>query len=152
PLSGAARVHGRRHVGRGECGARGDEISNARIRRFGAHREKDRGQRTRTTISAAREEPMQRIMRAVLMVAIALFPAVTFAQAPKAATYITDEEVKTVNSQPGIDRTIKVVDIGNEHLSIGIIHRGPSGGAGRGAAAGGGAGRAAPAPAEPCGE
>jgi len=70
-----------------------------------------------------------------------------FAQ-PKAATYITDEEVKTVNSQPGIDRTIKVVDIGTEHLAVGIIHRGPSGAAGRGAAAG----RAAAAPADPCGE
>jgi hypothetical protein len=92
-------------------------------------------------------------MRAVLAVAIALCPAAAFAQAPKAATYITDEEVKTVNSQPGIDRTIRVVDIGNEHLAVGIIHRGPSGtGTGRGAATGSGAGRAAAAPVEPCGE
>jgi hypothetical protein len=80
---------------------------------------------------------------------IALCPAVAFAQSPRAATYITDEEVKKVNSLPGVDRTIRVVDIGNEHLAVGIIHRGPSGGgAGRGAAA-----PAAPAaPAEPCAE
>ena len=90
---------------------------------------------------------MQRTTRTVLTAAIALCPAMAFAQ-PKAATYITDEEVKTVNSQPGIDRTIKVVDIGTEHLAVGIIHRGPSGAAGRGAAAG----RAAAAPADPCGE
>src|SRR3989442_12595066 len=95
---------------------------------------------------------MQRSLRPVLAFAIALCPAAAFAQSPKAATYITDEEIKTVNSQPGIDRTIRVVDIGNEHLAVGIIHRGPSGvGTGRGAATGG-AGRAAAAPAEPCGE
>ena len=67
-------------------------------------------------------------MRRVLTAVIILWPAAAFAQAPKAATYITDEEIKTVNSQPGIDRTIRVVDIGNEHLAVGMIHRGPSGG------------------------
>jgi hypothetical protein len=86
----------------------------------------------------------------VLGVAIALGPAVAFAQAPRTATYITDEEVKKVNSQPGIDRTIKVVDIGNEHLAVGIIHRGPSGGGpARGDAA---RGAQAPPPAAPCAE
>src|SRR2546430_5697885 len=93
-----------------------------------------------------------RTVLALLTVAAALQPDLAIAQSPKAATYITDEEIKTVNSQPGIDRTIRVVDIGNEHLAVGMIHRGPSGGAGRGAAGGGGAGRAAAAPAEPCGE
>jgi hypothetical protein len=90
-------------------------------------------------------------MRPVLFAAIALCPTVAFAQSPKTATYITDEEVKAVNSQPGIDHTIRVVDIGNEHLAVGIIHRGPSGGGAARGAPGGGAGRAA-APAEPCGE
>jgi hypothetical protein len=90
---------------------------------------------------------MRTILRA-LGVAIAIGPAVAFAQSPRAATYITDEEVKKVNSQPGIDHTIRVVDIGNEHLAVGIIHRGPTGG---------GAARGAPAPtpaapAEPCAE
>jgi hypothetical protein len=94
-------------------------------------------------------------------------PAAVMAQSPKAATYITNEEVKTVNTQPGTDRTIRVVDIGNENFSVGIIHRGASGaargagggaaaGAGRGAggggAAGGSAGRGAAGPATPCGE
>jgi mannose-6-phosphate isomerase-like protein (cupin superfamily) len=106
-------------------------------------------------------------------VAVALSPAIGFAQSgskPTAATYITDEEVKAVNALPGVDRTIKVVDIGPENYAVGVIHRGASAAAGRGAAAGGagargagaaagsGAGRGAAggggaaAPAEPCGE
>jgi hypothetical protein len=71
-----------------------------------------------------------------------------FAQAPRTATYITSEEIQVVNKQPGTDRTIRVVDIGDEHLAVGIIHRGPSAAAGRGRA--GGAATPA-APAEPCG-
>ena len=64
-----------------------------------------------------------------------------YAQSPKAATYITDEEVKKVNTLPSIDRQIRVVDIGNENLAVGIVHRGPTGAA----AAGGGRRGAAPA-------
>jgi hypothetical protein len=81
--------------------------------------------------------------RTILIIAVlVLAPAVGFAQTPKAATYITDEEVKAVNATPGIDRTIRVVDIGHENFAIGIIHRGATGGArGAGAGAGGGAGR-----------
>ena len=76
-----------------------------------------------------------------------------------------DEEVKTVNALPGVDRTIKVVDIGNENFAVGIIHRGATGGAARGAApagaaagaargagAGAAGGRGAAPAAEPCGE
>ena len=99
-----------------------------------------------------------------MAVAAALSPAIGLAQAPKAATYITDEEVKAVNATPGVDRTIKVVDIGPENFAVGVIHRGATGGGGaRGAAPAGGAGAAgarrggrrgaaAAAPAEPCGE
>ena len=104
---------------------------------------------------------MQRTIVRVLTVAFAVSSAVTFAQSgmgSKAATYITAEEVNTVNKQPGTDRTIKVVDIGNEHFSIGIIHRGPTGGGARGAGGGagagnaaGGAGRGAAPAGEPCG-
>ena len=102
---------------------------------------------------------MQRTILRVLTVAFAVSPAVAFAQSgmgSKAAVYITAEEVNTVNKQPGTDRTIKVVDIGNEHFSIGIIHRGATGGAARGAGAGagaaaGGAGRGAAPAGEPCG-
>src|SRR5262249_51149231 len=60
-------------------------------------------------------------------------------QGSKPATYITKAEVDAVNATPGVDRTIRVVDIGNEHYSVGIIHRGATGAAARGAAAGGGA-------------
>jgi mannose-6-phosphate isomerase-like protein (cupin superfamily) len=109
---------------------------------------------------------MPRTQLMILPFAITLCSAAAFAQSPKAATYITDEEVKKVLVQPGTDHTIKVVDIGTENLAVGIIHRGPTGGAtaaaggaaaaGRGAAPGGGgaapAGRGAAAPAPPCGE
>jgi mannose-6-phosphate isomerase-like protein (cupin superfamily) len=49
------------------------------------------------------------------------------AQRPTSATYMTDAEVKAVLATPGIDHTIRVVDIGNENFSIGVIHRGASG-------------------------
>jgi hypothetical protein len=93
-----------------------------------------------------------------LAAAFAIVPAAALAQSPKAATYITDEEVKAVNATPGVDRTIRVVDIGNEHFAVGIIHRGATGGGtgatgARGGGAAGGAGRGAgAAPAQPCGE
>src|SRR6266516_7046997 len=97
------------------------------------------------------------VLRAVAL-AVVLSPALVFTQGgktkPTTATYITKEEVDTVNKNgQGIDRNIKVVDIGHENYTVGIIHRGktangvavPSG-----AAAGRAGGAAAPAP-EPCG-
>src|SRR5438477_2985733 len=108
---------------------------------------------------------MKRTILNAAAVAMALAPAVGLAQSkPTSATYITDEEVKSVNALPGVDRTIKVVDIGPENFAVGIIHRGATGaargaapagggaGAGRGAGAGAGAGRGAAAAGEPCGE
>jgi mannose-6-phosphate isomerase-like protein (cupin superfamily) len=71
------------------------------------------------------------------------------AQRPLSATYITDEEVKAVLATPGIDHTIRVVDIGNENFAIGIIHRGPT--AAPAATGAGAGGRATPA-ASPCGD
>jgi mannose-6-phosphate isomerase-like protein (cupin superfamily) len=94
------------------------------------------------------------VLRALAVIAT-LSPAGGFAQGPRAATYITDEEVKTVSALPGIDRTIRVVDIGPENFAIGIIHRGATGGAARGTAAGAGAARGAAAGGAapvPCGE
>jgi mannose-6-phosphate isomerase-like protein (cupin superfamily) len=91
-------------------------------------------------------------------IVLTMVPAMVVAQSPKSATYITDEEIKAVNATPGIDRTIKVVDIGNEHFAVGIIHRvaPQAGGAARGAAGAaavaGGAGRGTAPAAEPCGE
>src|SRR3984885_6705437 len=109
---------------------------------------------------------MTRTILKALAVVATISPAVGFAQGPKSATYITDEEVKTVNALPGVDRTIKVVDVGPENFSVGIIHRGATGAArgaapagaaagaarGAGAGAGAGAGRGAAAAGEPCGE
>ena len=64
-----------------------------------------------------------------MRIAIALsliVPLGLSAQRPASATYITDAEVKTVLATPGIDHTIRVVDIGNENFAIGVIHRGAS--------------------------
>ena len=90
-------------------------------------------------------------------VAALLFPAVALAQGSKPATYITAEQVKTVNALPGVDRQIVNVDVGNTNLAVGVIHRGKTGAppaaAAGGAAAGGGAAAAAQAaPPEPCGD
>src|SRR4249919_4194224 len=93
--------------------------------------------------------PMKKALFFVLGTAFILAPVAMLAQSkPTAATYITDEEVKAVNATPGIDRTIRVVDIGNENFAVGIIHRvaaaaGAPRGAGGVAAAPAGAGRAA---------
>jgi mannose-6-phosphate isomerase-like protein (cupin superfamily) len=75
------------------------------------------------------------------------FATAASAQRPVSATYITDEEVKAVLATPGIDHTIRVVDIGNENFAIGIIHRGPTATPAPAAAGG----RATPA-ASPCGD
>jgi hypothetical protein len=89
---------------------------------------------------------MQRNVLRVLAVACTLAPAVAFGQVQnmgsKAATYITDEDVKTVNALPGVDRQIVSVDIGKSNVAVGMIHRAaaPAGGAAR--AGGAGAGRA----------
>ena len=116
---------------------------------------------------------MKKVILSVFAIPFILAPVAMLAQSgmkPTAATYITDEEVKAVNALPGIDRTIRVVDIGPENFAVGIIHRGATGaaargaaagaagaagvgrGAGAGAGAGAAAGRGAAAAAEPCGE
>src|SRR5215470_3982901 len=95
-------------------------------------------------------------MRTIQLVAALVIafsaPAATYAQSPKAATYISDEDVKKVNTLPGVDRQIRVVDIGNENLAVGIVHRGPTGAAAAGAGRRGGTPAAAPAPVEVCAE
>ena len=94
---------------------------------------------------------MRNLMLCVSAVALTIAPAVALAQSPKVATYITDEDIKKVNSLPGVDRQIVSVDIGKLNEAVGIIHRGPTTGqaaAGRGE----GAGRGAAPPAESCGQ
>jgi mannose-6-phosphate isomerase-like protein (cupin superfamily) len=81
-----------------------------------------------------------------------LCPALAAAQSPKAATYITDEQVKAVNALPGVDRQIISTDIGKSNLSVGIVHRGPTNAPPAAGAGGGGAQAAAAAQAKPCGE
>ena len=108
---------------------------------------------------------MRKTVLRTIAIAAVLSPAVAFTQSgktkPTTATYITKEEVDTVNKNgQGIDRNIKVVDIGHENYTVGIIHRGktvngvavPSGAAAANAvpATGRAGGAAAPAP-EPCG-
>ena len=102
-------------------------------------------------------------LRAIAVVVV-LSPAVAFTQGGKAkpttATYITKEEVDIVNKTgQGTDRNIKVIDIGHENFTVGIIHRGktvngvqvPTGAAANTApAAGRAGGTPAPAP-TPCG-
>jgi mannose-6-phosphate isomerase-like protein (cupin superfamily) len=78
-------------------------------------------------------------------------PALALAQSPKAATYITDEQVKAINALPGVDRQIVTTDIGKLNLSVGIVHRGSTNAPAPAAAAGGGGGAAAQQ-GEPCGE
>ncbi len=79
-------------------------------------------------------------------------------QAPKAAIDITDEQVKAVNATPGVDRQLRIVDMGKYQLAVGIVHRGPTGtargaagGAARGGAAAGAGGGAGRGSAVPCG-
>ena len=96
---------------------------------------------------------MKTTIRRVVPVVIAICAsAVAHAQSPKAATYITDEEVKKVNALPGVDRQIRVVDIGSENLAVGIVHRGPTGGGAAGGGRRGGAATATAAPADVCAE
>ena len=100
---------------------------------------------------------MRIAMRTVLVVSACLVPfamsVLGQSASSKPATYITKEEIDTVNKQPGGDRQIKVVDIGHENFAVGIVHRGATGAAARGAGGGGGAAARANTPApEPCGD
>jgi mannose-6-phosphate isomerase-like protein (cupin superfamily) len=92
-------------------------------------------------------------------IALVVSPAIGFAQQrgskPTAATYITKEEVDAVNKTPGVDRTLRVIDIGDQHFSVGIIHRGSTNvpanaAAGRAGRAGGQ--QAPPANTQACGD
>jgi mannose-6-phosphate isomerase-like protein (cupin superfamily) len=94
---------------------------------------------------------MRPIHAAPLAVAALLLPGLALAQAPKPATYITDEQVKAVNAGPGVDRQLVSVDIGKLNLAVGIIHRGSSN-APPAAGAAPAAPAAVPTPAQTCGE
>jgi hypothetical protein len=102
---------------------------------------------------------MRKTLLRALGIVVVLSPAVAFMQTgktkPTTATYITKEEVDVARKVGPGDRNIKVVDIGHENFTVGIIHRGktvngvavPAAGAAPAAAAAGrGAAAAAPAP------
>ena len=104
---------------------------------------------------------MRKLVFRAVAIAVVLGPIVALAQGgktkPTTATYITKEEVDTVNKTgQGTDRNIAVVDIGHENFSVGIIHRGktvngtmlPAAGAAPAAAA---AGRGNAPASTPCG-
>jgi hypothetical protein len=106
---------------------------------------------------------MRKLVFRAAAIAVVLVPVLAAAQSPKTkpttATYITKEDIDIVNHQgQGTDRNIKVVDIGHENFSVGIVHRGktvngvmvPAAGAAANAAPAAGRGAAAPAP-TPCG-
>jgi ABC-type uncharacterized transport system involved in gliding motility auxiliary subunit len=65
---------------------------------------------------------MRKLVFRAVAVAVVLVPVLAVAQSPKTtatATYITKEEVDTVNKNgQGIDRNIKVVDIGHENYTV----------------------------------
>ena len=93
---------------------------------------------------------MKKSELAIVAFVVLLYSTSATAQSPKAATYITDAQVKAVNTLPGVDRQIVSVDIGKLNEAVGVIHRGPTTAApaGRGAAA-----SAAPIPSDQaCGE
>lgn len=61
---------------------------------------------------------------ATLVIAAGTAAAQVENMGPKAATYITDADVKKVNALPGVDRQIVSVDIGKLNEAVGIVHRG----------------------------
>jgi hypothetical protein len=92
-----------------------------------------------------------------LLLIVVLMPAGALAQVenmgPKAATYITDEDVKKVNALPGVDRQIVSVDVGKLNEAVGIVHRGSTRNAKPPATPPAGANApTAAAPPAPCGE
>lgn len=97
---------------------------------------------------------MKKILPGVLLVACVLSAAVAFAQAgktkPTTATYITKEEIDQVRqselAMATSDQNTKVIDLGYENFTVGVIHRGSM----RNPAPAGGGGAAA-APSQPCG-
>jgi mannose-6-phosphate isomerase-like protein (cupin superfamily) len=94
----------------------------------------------------------------ILAVTYAMWPVVALAQAPKDAVMISAEDIKTVlkyaadTKRTVPDNSIRVIDMGNYQLAVGVVHRGalvpanPAGGGNAGGSA------AAPNPQPSCGE
>ena len=74
---------------------------------------------------------MRRVMLGVVSVLFALSQAVTLSQSdapPTVAIDITNADIEATLNSPdgGIDRQIRVVDIGKYNLAVGVVHRGPT--------------------------
>ena len=75
---------------------------------------------------------MKNTVMKVLVLALVLSPVAAFAQArkpvPTTATYIMKEEIDKISateqSQSTRDENAKVIDLGYENFSVGVIHRG----------------------------
>lgn len=105
---------------------------------------------------------MRKVVFGAVAIAVVLIPVDVLTQGAKkslTATYLTKEEIDIVNQKgQGTDRNIRVVDIGHENFSVGIVHRTktvdgvmlPAAGAPARGAAPAAARGAAPAP-TPCG-
>ena len=101
---------------------------------------------------------MKKTMQKALVVASVLSAAVAFAQTaktkPTTATYIMKEEIDQVSnseqSKQVVDENTKVVDLGYENFTVGVIHRASTRNPAPSAPARGNAGAAA-APVETCG-
>jgi hypothetical protein len=75
------------------------------------------------------ENVMKSTALKVLLFASVLAPVAVFGQnKPDTATIITKEMIDTINQQeqdrPTLDENAMVVDLGYEHFSVGVIHRG----------------------------
>lgn len=78
---------------------------------------------------------MQQLLVGSLAAFLMSLPAVALSQEatrPTSATDITRADIETVLKSPegGIDRQIKVVDIGDANVAVGVLHRGPTTGDG----------------------
>ena len=103
---------------------------------------------------------MRKNILQILTILCAACPVGGFAQAPKDAVVISNEDIKAVlkyaadTKRTIPDNSIRVIDMGKYQLAVGVVHRGATGGA-NAAGAGGNAGRgaaAAPNPQAACGE
>ncbi len=96
---------------------------------------------------------MRRHILQILAFVFTAYPVVGFAQAPKDAVVITNEDIKAVlkyaadTKRTIPDNSIRVIDMGAYQLAVAVVHRGATGGGTGNAAAG--AGNAAQAA---CGE
>ena len=67
---------------------------------------------------------MRQVLFGSMTAFLAIIPISAFGQ-PTAATDVTKKEIETVlaSMDGGIDRQIKVIDIGDANLAVGVLHR-----------------------------